>query len=83
MEFDDCRWIRFDPAPPAPKTPRWWVVNKADDSVLGLIGWKGQWWQYAFVPEPGVTLEARCMSDIADFCSHQTLTKLRPKVLVS
>ena len=66
------KWIRFEEGPPAPKTSRWFVVNKGTQETIGMVSWFGRWRRYAFSPEPNIVLEHQCLMDIADFCVDQT-----------
>lgn len=68
----DCRWIRFDPVPVDTKTNKWAVVEKSTGEVLGHVKWLGRWRRYVFSATDGCVLEWQCLTDIADFCVHQT-----------
>jgi len=51
-----------------------WAVRSKEKRPLGIIKWYAPWRCYAFNPmsEMSVTLEHRCLRDIANFCERAT-----------
>jgi hypothetical protein len=58
--------------PPGRKMPRFEIMNRATDAVLGEIRWYGAWRKYCFYPGAEVLFDEKCLREIADFCEART-----------
>lgn len=68
-------YIKFVPGPDKPKTKTWYVHNKDNNTLLGMIGWYNPWRQYSFFPNGTLPLvfEKTCLRDIAKFVEYETV----------
>lgn len=49
-----------------------WSVRGSGGDWLGQVRWYGPWRKYCFDTEDNCTLDAACLTEIADFCRVKT-----------
>jgi hypothetical protein len=63
--------LLFQELTPNPKTKRFMVVSRFDDSDLGIIEWYGRWRCYCFTPIEGRVWSWECLKELSEFIKFQ------------
>ncbi len=63
-----------DAGKPNPKaTTRIYSVRSRHNGLtLGTVKWYAQWRQYTFCPAVGTTFDAKCLTELAEYCKIKT-----------
>jgi len=88
MTFDVDKDLIFELVMKKPKTNIYQVINKQQNSVIGMIKWYPSWRHYCFFPYNNTVYSDRCMIKIGEFVEksnkeHSLSKTLKPKVSTS
>jgi len=61
------KYVFFKKIASKPKTDVYEIIEKKEESVLGIIKWYAPWRQYCFYPEGNTIWSKGCMQEVINF----------------